>query len=235
MKNGKFEVGDIVAGKKNPRIQYGTTNYQMSRARVTKVDGPNMTVEILHHMEKTRVGHKFCVENDPGTFELVGIAGDDYPDRAALIINRYGAELTADLAADGKITSAKAVCSPHDSFSIHAGIGLLLERLGFPKPAEQGETEDKVDSEPEPEPYKPQVGDLVRVTRLAPWSNNGGLRVGDLARIVAFYRTNQELLYVSCPKKSCYIGDGADRPVSGPVMLLDSDMYELIERQPDRW
>lgn len=233
MKNGKFEVGDIVAGKKTPREHYGITNYQMSRARVTQVDGPNMAVEILHHMEKTRIGHKFWVENDPETFELVTRAGDNYPDSAVLVINRYGAELTADLAADGKITSAKAVCSPHDSFSIHAGIGLLLERLGFPKPAEQGETESKADSEPEP--YKPQVGDLVRVTRLAPWDNNGGLRVGDLARIVAFYRTNQELLYVSCPKKSNYIGDGADRPVSGHVMLLDSDMYELIERQPDRW
>lgn len=29
MKNGKFEVGDIVAGKKNPRIQYGLTNYKI--------------------------------------------------------------------------------------------------------------------------------------------------------------------------------------------------------------
>ena len=233
MKNGKFEVGDIVAGKENPRIPYSFTNHQMRRARVTAVDGRDMNVEILNHTVKTSVGRKFWVENDPGTFELVGIAGDDYPDRAALVITRNGAELTANLAADGKLASAKAVCSPHDAFSIHAGIGLLLERLGFPKPAEQGETEGKDDSEPEP--YKPQVGDLVRVTRLAPWSNNGGLRVGDLARIVAFYRTNQELLYVSCPKKSCYIGDGADRPVSGHVMLLDSDMYKLIERQPDRW
>lgn len=233
MKNGKFEVGDIVAGKENPRIPYSFTNHEMRRARVTAVEGRDMNVEIFSHTDKACVGRKFWVENDPGTFELVGIAGDDYPDRAALIITRNGAELTANLAADGELTSAKAVCSPHDAFSIHAGIGLLLERLGFPKPAEQGETEGKAD--PEPEPYKPQVGDLVRVTRLAPWSNNGGLRVGDLARIVAFYRTNQELLYVSCPKKSCYIGDGADRPVSGHVMLLDSDMYELIERQPDRW
>lgn len=233
MKNGKFEVGDIVAGKKNPRIQYALTNYQMSRARVTQVDGPNMYVEILHHMNKTHVGHEFWVENDPETFELVARVGDNYPDSAVLIITRNGAELTANLAADGKLASAKAVCSPHDAFSIHAGIGLLLERLGFPKPAEQGETEGKDDSEPEP--YKPQVGDLVRVTRLAPWANDCGLRVGDLARIVAFYRTNQELLYVSCPKKSCYIGDSADRPVSGHVMLLDSGMYELIERQPDRW
>lgn len=233
MKNGKFEVGDIVAGKENPRIQYDPTNYQMSRARVTQVDGPNMYVEILHHMNKTHVGHEFWVENDPETFELVARAGDDYPDRAALVIKRIGAELTAVLSADGKLTLARATCSPHDTFNIHTGVSLLLERLGFPKPAEQGETEGKDDSEPEP--YKPQVGDLVRVTRLAPWSDNGGLRVGDLARIVAFYRTNQELLYVSCPKKSCYIGDNADRPVSGHVMLLDSDMCELIERQPDRW
>lgn len=232
MKNGKFEVGDIVAGKKNPRAHYGITDQYMTRARVTNVFFDRMTVEILEHVDTCYVGRKFEVVNDPASFQLVGF-GDNYPDSAVLVINRYGAELTANLAADGKLASAKAVCSPHDSFSIHAGIGLLLERLGFPKPAEQGETEDKTASEPEP--YKPQVGDLVRVTRLAPWSNNGGLRVGDLARIVAFYRTNQELLYVSCPKKSCYIGDGADRPVSGHVMLLDSDMYELIERQPDRW
>lgn len=234
MKNGKFEVGDIVAGKKNPRAHYGITDQYMTRARVTNVFFDRMTVEILEHVDTCYVGRKFEVVNDPASFQLVGTV-NDYPDSAVLVINRYGAELTADLAADGKITSAKAVCSPHDSFSIHAGIGLLLERLGFPKPAEQGETEDKVDSEPEPEPYKPRVGDLVRVTRLAPWANNGGLLVGDLARIVAFYRTNQETLYVSCPRKSNYIGDDADRPVSGPVMLLDSGMYELIERQPDRW
>lgn len=233
MKNGKFEVGDIVAGKKNPRIQYGLTNYQMSRARVTQVDGPNMTVEILHHMEKTRVGREFWVENDPETFELVARAGDNYPDSAVLVITRNGAELTANLAANGKLASAKAVCSPHDSFSIHAGIGLLLERLGFPKPAEQSETETKDD--PEPEPYKPRVGDLVRVTRLHWGVNNGGLRVGDLAMIAAFTRTNKERLYVSCPEKSAFIGDGADRPVYGHVMLLDRNQYELIERQPGRW
>lgn len=225
MKNGKFEVGDIVAGKENPRIPYSFTNHQMRRARVTAVEGRDMNVEILSHTDKASVGRKFWVENDPGTFELVGIAGDDYPDRAALVITRNGAELTANLAADGKLASAKAVCSPHDAFSIHAGIGLLLERLGFPKPEETAE----------PEPYKPQVGDLVRITNLNRNADNGGLRVGDLARIVAFYRTNQELLYVSCPKKSCYIGDSADRRVSGHVMLLNSDMYELIERQPDRW
>lgn len=233
MKNGKFEVGDIVAGKKNPRVAYGVTSLDMTRARVTNVYFDRMNVEILEHADTRYVGSKFDVVNDPATFQLAGIPGDDYPDSAVLIITRNGAELTANLAADGELTSAKAVCSPHDSFSIHAGIGLLLERLGFPKPAEQGETESKADSEPEP--YKPQVGDLVRVTRLAPWANNGGLRVGDLARIVAFYRTNQETLYVSCPRKSNYIGDGADRPVSGHVMLLDSGMYELIERQPDRW
>lgn len=232
MKNGKFEVGDIVAGKKNPRAHYGITDQYMTRARVTNVFFDLMTVEILEHVDTCYVGRKFEVANDPASFRLVGF-GDNYPDSAVLVVTRNGAELTANLAADGKLASAKAVCSPHDSFSIHAGIGLLLERLGFPKPAEQGETEGKDDSEPEP--YKPQVGDLVRVTRLAPLSNNGGLRVGDLARIVAFYRTNQELLYVSCPKKSCYIGDGADRPVSGHVMLLDSDMYELIKRQPGRW
>ena len=233
MKNGKFEVGDIIAGKENPSVPYGITNREMTRARVTNVYFDRMNVEILEHADPRYIGCKFDVVNDPATFQLAGIPGDDYPDSAVLIITRNGAELTANLAADGELTSAKAVCSPHDSFSIHAGIGLLLERLGFPKPAEQGETESKADSEPEP--YKPQVGDLVRVTRLAPWANNGGLRVGDLARIVAFYRTNQETLYVSCPRKSNYIGDGADRPVSGHVMLLDSGMYELIERQPDRW
>ena len=234
MKNGKFEVGDIVAGKKIPREHYGITNHLMTRAKVIDAEANYMNVRILDHTDRRYIDRVFGVVNDQETFRLVGF-GDNYPDSAVLVINRYGAELTADLAADGKITSAKAVCSPHDSFSIHAGIGLLLERLGFPKPAEQGETEDKVDSEPEPEPYKPQVGDLIRVTRLAPWANNGGLRVGDLARIVAFYQRDRDVLYVSCPKKSGYIGDGADRPVSGHVTLLDSGMYELIERQPDRW
>ena len=232
MKNGKFEVGDIVAGKKIPREHYGITNHLMTRAKVIDAEANYMNVRILEHTDRRYIGRVFGVVNDQETFRLVGF-GDNYPDSAVLVVTRNGAELTANLAADGKITSAKAVCSPHDSFSIHAGIGLLLERLGFPKPAEQGETESKADSEPEP--YKPQVGDLVRVTRLAPWANNGGLRVGDLARIVAFYRTDQETLYVSCPRKSNYIGDGADRPVSGPVMMLDSGMYELIERQPDRW
>ena len=33
MKNGKFEVGDIIAGKKNPRAHYGITNHLMTRAK----------------------------------------------------------------------------------------------------------------------------------------------------------------------------------------------------------
>lgn len=233
MKNGKFEVGDIVAGKENPRVSYGITNREMTRAKVFKVEEGRMAVKILDHTDGCYIGRKFSVVNDPDTFRLAGPHSDDYPDSAVLVIKRIGAELTADLSADGKLTLARATCSPHDTFNIHTGVSLLLERLGFPKPAEQGETEGKDDSEPEP--YKPQVGDLVRITNLNRNDDNGGLRVGDLARIVAFYRTNQELLYVSCPKKSCYIGDCADRRVSGHVMLLNSGMYELIERQPDRW
>ena len=233
MKNGKFEVGDIIAGKEHPRVSYGITNWEMTLAKVVKDVNGRMDVKILGHTDSHYIGRKFSVVNDPDTFRLAGPHSDDYPDSAVLVITRNGAELTANLAADRKLTSAKAVCSPHDAFSIHAGIGLLLERLGFPKPAEQGETESKADSEPEP--YKPQVGDLVRVTRLAPWADNGGLRVGDLAPIVALSKSGRGMLYVSCPKKSCFSGEAADRPVHGNVMYLTSEEYELIERQPGRW
>ena len=230
MKNGKFEVGDIVAGKKIPREHYGITNHLMTRAKVIDAEANYMNVRILDHTDRRYIGRVFGVVNDQETFRLVGF-GDNYPDSAVLVINRYGAELTADLAADGKITSAKAVCSPHDSFSIHAGIGLLLERLGFPKP-----DEDKSEHEEtaEPEPYKPKVGDLVRITCL-PSDNNGGLRVGDLAPIVALSKSGSGRLYVSCPEKSRFHGDAADRPITGNFLYLSLGEYELIERQPGRW
>ena len=232
MKNGKFEVGDIIAGKENPSVPYGITNREMTRARVTNVYFDRMNVEILEHADPRYIGCKFDVVNDPATFQLAGIPGDDYPDSAVLVIKRIGPELTADLSADGKLAQARATCSPRDSFSIHAGVSLLLERLGFPKPAEQGETEGKDDSEPEP--YKPEVGDLVRITCL-PNDYNGGLRVGDLAPIVAFSKSVHGDLYVSCPEKSRLYGDAADRPITGNVMYLSPGEYELIGRQPGRW
>ena len=132
MKNGKFEVGDIIAGKENPSVPYGITNREMTRARVTNVYFDRMNVEILEHADPRYIGCKFDVVNDPATFQLAGIPGDDYPDSAVLVIKRIGPELTADLSADGKLAQARATCSPRDSFSIHAGVSLLLERLGFP-------------------------------------------------------------------------------------------------------
>ena len=225
MKNGKFEVGDIVAGKEHPRVPYGITNWEMTLAKVVKDVNGRMDVKILGHTDSHYIGRKFSVVNDPDTFRLAGPHSDDYPDSAALVITRNGAELTANLAADGKLASAKAVCSPHDSFNIHAGIGLLLERLGFPRPEETAE----------PEPYKPKVGDLVRITNLNRNADNGGLRVGDLAPIVALSKSGSGMLYVSCQKKSCFSGEAADRPVHGNVMYLTSEEYELIERQPGRW
>lgn len=231
MKNGKFEVDDIIAGKENPSVPYGITNREMTRAKVFKVEEGRMAVKILDHTDSRYIGRKFDVVNDPATFQLAGIPGDDYPDSAVLVIKRIGPELTADLSADGKLAQARATCSPRDSFSIHAGVSLLLERLGFPKPEE-----DKSEHEEtaEPRPYKPEVGDLVRITCL-PNDYNGGLRVGDLAPIVAFSKSVHGDLYVSCPEKSCFFGDAADRPITGNFMYLSTWEYELIERQPGRW
>lgn len=232
MKNGKFEVGDIIAGKENPRVSYGITNWEMTRARVDSTDCDQMSVKILDHANSRYIGCKFGVTNDPNTFRWVGGPhGDGYPDSAVLVIKRIGAELTADLSADGKLALARATCSPHDTFDIHTGVSLLLERLGFPKPVED---KSEYEETAEPEPYKPKVGDLVRITFL-PGGNNGGLRVGDLAPIVALSKSESGMLYVSCPKKSCFSGDAADRPVHGNVMYLTSEEYELIERQPGRW
>lgn len=231
MKNGKFEVGDIIAGKENPSVPYGITNREMTRAKVVGTDRDHMSVEILEHTGGHYIGHTFGVVNDPNTFQLVCPHSNDYPDSAVLVIKRIGPELTADLSADGKLAQARATCSPRDSFSIHAGVSLLLERLGFPKPEE-----DKSEHEEtaEPRPYKPEVGDLVRITCL-PNDYNSGLRVGDLAPIVAFSKSVHGDLYVSCPEKSCFFGDAADRPITGNVMYLSPGEYELIERQPGRW
>lgn len=224
MKNGKFEVGDIIAGKENPRVLYGITNWMMTRAKVVKADNGRMDVKILGHTDGHYIGHTFSVVNDPDTFRLVGPHSDDYPYCAVLVIKRVGAELTADLSADGKLALARATCSPRDSFNIHTGVSLLLERLGFPKPEETAE----------PEPYKPKVGDLVRITCL-PGDDNGGLRVGDLAPIVALPKIGNGMLYVSCPEETQYSGDAADRPITGNFTYLTPAEYELIERQPGRW
>lgn len=64
----KFKVGDVIKGKKNNCYLY--TNEDMCKAKVLKLNGKIMIIEILEHKDKNLVGSRFTVLNSRKDFEL---------------------------------------------------------------------------------------------------------------------------------------------------------------------
>lgn len=64
----KFKVGDIIKGKKDNCYLY--TDEDMRKAKVLKLYGEFMKIEILEHNDKNLVGSRFTVLNSRMDFEL---------------------------------------------------------------------------------------------------------------------------------------------------------------------
>lgn len=73
MKNGYFEVGDIIKGTPAANRPYEITNAYMLEAVVTfvKTNSNSMTVEVTKHKYREEVGNTYAVENNTKYFALV--------------------------------------------------------------------------------------------------------------------------------------------------------------------
>ena len=69
MKDGLFEVGDIVRGIKGNR--YFLTNGRMTKAIIVEANEKIMCVKILEHTEIIKGIEEHYVDNDMGKFELI--------------------------------------------------------------------------------------------------------------------------------------------------------------------
>lgn len=63
-----FKVGDIIKGKSN---DYVWTNERMKRAKVLKVKGNDMTIEVIEHFLEFINGARYTVKNSTKYFELI--------------------------------------------------------------------------------------------------------------------------------------------------------------------
>lgn len=69
MKDGLFEVGDIVRGIIGNR--YFLTNERMTKAIIVEANKNNMRVKILEHGEDVQINREHYVENSTSKFELI--------------------------------------------------------------------------------------------------------------------------------------------------------------------
>ena len=63
-----FKVGDIIKGK-NKRYMF--TNESMKKAKVLKVKGNDMTIEVIEHFWEFLKGERYIVRNSKEYFELI--------------------------------------------------------------------------------------------------------------------------------------------------------------------
>ena len=68
MKNGLFEVGDIIKGVKGNR--YWITDYRMTKAEVIAAKEKTMLIKVLEHTEKIERNGEHYVENNTDRFKL---------------------------------------------------------------------------------------------------------------------------------------------------------------------
>ena len=76
MKNGLFEVGDIVRGIKGNR--YAFTNEKMTKAIVVGANERTICVKVLEHTESSQRNGEHYVSNNTSEFELVEETQEDF-------------------------------------------------------------------------------------------------------------------------------------------------------------
>lgn len=83
MKDGLFEVGDIVKGLE--RNGYHITNQRMKKGEVVAVRGKVMLVKVLEHAEQTERNKEHYVDNNTDKFKLLNeLQGDFWEDLEVL-------------------------------------------------------------------------------------------------------------------------------------------------------
>ena len=76
MKNGLFEVGDIIKGVKGNR--YWITGQKMKKAEVITANEKTMLIKILEHEEKIERNGEHYVENNKDRFKLFDESQEDF-------------------------------------------------------------------------------------------------------------------------------------------------------------
>lgn len=67
---GIFKVGDIIKGNKN---EYGITNDEMLKAKVTDVSDDRMEVKILEHKRESEINERYWVDNNDEYFSFFNV------------------------------------------------------------------------------------------------------------------------------------------------------------------
>lgn len=181
MKNGRFEVGDIVTG--NGKRWYCITNQDMTKGKVINVNCNNhIDVEILEHRDADEIGvvyyglisEYFTLVQDVDTpFTTFNVTTD-----MKTFVN-----WTTD---KGKTYTSK--CMKCDTFDLKTGVELAIDRME--------------DAE--------KVKEMPKYVRILHADNSGsGLKVGDITKVLTCHCGLPDWLYVACPEKSHYDGDAA--------------------------
>ena len=76
MKDGRFEVGDIVRGIKGNR--YFLTNERMTKAIIVAANEGTIYVKVLEHTDNSQRNEEHYVENSTSKFELIEEAQEDF-------------------------------------------------------------------------------------------------------------------------------------------------------------